>query len=211
MLATVPMLLAALAVQDPNPYPRIRLENHLPALNAPPASHQPGYRAVDANAGDVLGLGMPSVEMSVVDPNRIMSASVVFGRVQVAGSGGRHGVWFARLRAARGRASTELFADARTCPGLVASLEALNGLPDLNPKVLYLDPGAGTSGYAVEMDEIILDDVNYSVSLRATFNGSNYTHQITVSGGSYAPFAPIIVESLDRLKACWTETPPPEG
>lgn len=209
MLTAVSILLAALAVQDPDPYPRIRLEDHLPAPNTHSASHEPGYRAVGSNAGDMLGLGTPVVAMSVVDPNRIMSASVAFRRVRIVEDGGPRGVWFARLRAARGRASTELFADARTCPGVVAALEALNRLPDLNPKVPNLDPGTGTSGSEVQMGEIILDDVNYSVSLRANFEGSNYTDQLTVSGGSYAPFAPIIVESLDRLKACWTETPPP--
>lgn len=209
MSATVAILLAALAVQDPDPYPRVRLENHLPALNTPSASHEPGYRAVDANAADPLGLGVPVVVMTVVDPNRIMSASVAFRRVQLAGGDRHGGVWFARLRAARGRASAELFADARNCPGVVASLEALNRLPDLSPKVPDLVPGTGTSSSAVQMDKIILDDVEYSVSLRASFDGSEYTDQITVSGGSYAPFAPIIVEGLDSLKACWTETPPP--
>ncbi|HEX8661858.1 MAG TPA: hypothetical protein VF686_08315 [Brevundimonas sp.] len=209
MLAALPFLLAVLVVQDPDPYPRIRLENHLPALDNRSDTHEPGYRAVRANAEDMLGLSMPMVEMSVVDPNRIMSASVVFSRVQIVEDGGRRGVWFARLRAARGRASTEVFADARTCPGVVASLEALNRLPDLNPKVPWLDLVTGTSNSAVQMDDIILDDIDYSVSLRASFDGSEHTDQITVSGGSYSPFAPIIVESLDRLKACWTETPPP--
>jgi hypothetical protein len=209
MLATLPILLAALAVQDPDPYPRIRLEDHLPSPTTLAASHEPGYRAVDANAGDLLGLSMPVVGMSVVDPNRIMSASVAFSRVHIVEDGGRRGVWFARLRAARGRSFTEVFADARTCPGVVASLEALNRLPDLTPKVPWLEPVTGTSSAVVWMDGIILDDVNYSVSLRASFEGSEYTNQITVSGGSYSPFTPIIVQSLDRLKACWTETPPP--
>jgi len=208
MLAAVPMLLAALAVQDADPYPRIRLEDHLPTPNIRSASHEPGYRAVDANAGDLLGLGRPIAGISVVDPNRIMSASVAFRQVQLAENDGRRDVWFARLRAARGRASTELYADARTCPGVEAAIEALNRLPDLNPEIPYR-AGTGTPGSAIQMDGLILDDVVYSVSLRARFDGTAYTDQITVTGGSYTPFAPIIVESLDRLKACWSQTPPP--
>ncbi|WP_439470357.1 hypothetical protein [Brevundimonas sp.] len=210
MFASIVALAVAVAVQDPAPYPRIQLEDHLPAPNARTVSLEAGYRAVDTNAEYSGDLGLPVVEMSVVDPNRLMSASVVFNRVQVTDGAGRRGVWFARLRAARGMASTELFADARTCPGVIASLEALSRLPDLTPGVPYLETeSSAASQSALEVKGIILDDVSYSVRLRARFDGSVYADKITVAGGSYAPFAPIIVESLDRLKVCWTGTAPP--
>jgi hypothetical protein len=117
-------------------------------------------------------------------------------------------VWFARLRAANGDTSIERFADSRRCPGVEQSLSHLDALPVLDPRVPSLPGPAATpptdlGGY--------LHDNTYQIRLKALFAGGTYTDGLEVTGGSSALFAKVIVESLDRLRPCWTETPPPRA
>ncbi len=189
-------------------YPLIQLEEYLPPISVSDRLGA-GYASAFVQAGgeDDLPITPPVVEITAHADMNPVSLSIAFAWVWITDGRERHPVWFARLRAvSRGR-TIERFADSRQCPGVEQSLAQLNDLPLIDPRVPTLPNPATMSpgdygGY--------LHDNTYRIRLRGLFAGGRYTDRLEITGGSSAPFAPIVAESLSRLLHCWTETPPPQ-
>lgn len=190
-------------------HPLIRLQEHLPPITEDDrAGGENPLLFVQAGSEDDLPITPPQVEMTAREDMRPISLSIAFNWVWLGEGQDRRPVWFARLRAAYRDKAIERFADSRLCPGVEQSLAELNDLPALDPRVPSLpDPKATTfwdfGGY--------LHDNTYQIRLRGLFAGGSYTDRLEVTGGSSAPFAPIVAESLERLLPCWTRTPPPRA
>ncbi|MHA4790908.1 hypothetical protein ACX1CD_30365, partial [Klebsiella pneumoniae subsp. pneumoniae] len=69
--------------------------------------------------------------------------SVAFNWVWLGEGDARRPVWFARLRAMSWTGAIERFADSQTCPGVEESLQQLDALPPIDPRVPGLPDRAG--------------------------------------------------------------------
>ena len=136
---------------------------------------------------------------------RPVAVSVAFGWVWLGQGDQRHPVWFARLRARYRSNSIERFADARECPGVEESLAQVRGLPSFALTVPELPNPSGTRLIA---GRGYLHDNTYRLRLSGLFAGNLFTDKAELTGGSAAPFARIIGDSLARLLPSWTETRP---
>lgn len=204
------LALSTQAAPDPALYPRIRLRDHLPPIGeGDPGRAGTALDFVRAGGEDSLPITPPAVEMTAREDMSPVSLSLAFNWVWLTDEDGRRPVWFARLRAADRDRSIERFADSRVCPGVEESLRQLDGLPMIDPQVPQL-PDPSAPGAFADFGGYMHDNT-YRVRLRGLFAGGRYTDRLDVTGGSSAPFARIIGESLTRLKACWTETPPPSA
>lgn len=204
-------LFAALSVQiqaAPPPYPRIRLADYLPPIEAPARSFEESRDYVRRNGEDPLPITPPQVEITAGEDLSRTSLSVAFNWVWLGEGQDRRPVWFARLRAMDWEGAIERFADSRTCPGLEESLRQIDDLPSIEPRVPTLPEPRGPTDL-IDFGGGYLHDNGYSIRLRGLFAGGRYSQRMEVSGGSDAPFAPVIAETLTRLKPCWTETSPP--
>ncbi|WP_332659099.1 hypothetical protein [Brevundimonas sp.] len=202
------MLSAQTAPPPSQPWPRIRLDAYLPALDDTSRSFEEARTFVLTNGEASLPWTPPQVEMSAAEDLSRTSLSVAFNWVWLTDSQGRRPIWFARLRAMDGERTIERFADSRQCPGVEESLRQLDALPALEPRT----PGLPEPGEAPDLTDVgggYLHDNGYRIRLRGLFAGARYSQRLDMTGGSDAPFAPVIADSLTRLKSCWTETPPP--
>lgn len=197
------------APQDPL-YPRVRLDDHLPPVTDNSRPYEQARDFVQRGGDDDLPWTPPQVEMTAREDMSRTALSLAFNWVWLTTGEGRRPVWFARLRAVSYAGTIERFADSRTCPGVEVSLRQLDALPAIDPQVPPL-PAPSASGDAVDPFIGYLHDNTYGIRLRGPFSGGRHSDRLQVTGGSTAPFAPIIVDSLDRLKPCWTETPPPRA
>lgn len=205
----LPLALSAQTVAEPAPYRLIRLENYLPPiLEDDRAGGEQAGAFVQAGAEAGLPSAPPAVEMTARGDMSGVSVSIAFNWVRQDVGGQSRSVWLARLRAAKFGWSIERFADARQCPGVEQSLAQLNDLPVIDPRVPA--PPDPTQPYTSDLGGYLHDN-RYQVRLRGLFAGAAYTDRLEVTGGSSAPFARIIAETLERLLPCWTETPPPRS
>ncbi len=191
-------------------YPLARLDNHLPPITDNSRSYEQARDFVQRGGQDDLSWTPPQIEMTAREDMSRTSLSLAFNWIHLDSGEGRRPVWFARLRAMSYAGTIERFADSRTCPGVEDSLRQLDALPAIEPRVPPLPPPSG-SGDVVDSLGGYLHDNTYGIRLRGLFSGSRYSDRLQVTGGSTAPFAPIVVDSLDRLLPCWTETPPPRA
>lgn len=199
-----------LSVQTPppQPYPRIRLEEYLPPIAPSDRSFEEARDFVQRNGQDGLFVTPPQIEMTAGEDLSRTSVSLAFNWVWLADAGGRRPVWFARLRAVTWGGVIERFADSRQCSGVEESLRQLDALPVIEPRVPGLPNPAGPPDMT-DLGALYLHDNNYGIRLRGLSAGGVYSDRLQVNGGSSANFAPVIAESLMRLKPCWTEAPPP--
>lgn len=204
------LALSAQAAPQDQPYPRARLADHLPAITDNSRPYEQARDFVQRGGDDDLSWTPPQVEMTAREDMSRTSLSLAFNWVWLTSEGNRRPVWFARLRAVSYAGTIERFADSRTCPGVEDSLRQLDALPAIDPRVPPL-PTPSESGDAVDSFIGYLHDNTYGIRLRGLFSGGRYSDRLQLTGGSTAPFAPIVVDSLDRLKPCWTETPPPRA
>ncbi|PZO34919.1 MAG: hypothetical protein DCE92_11295 [Alphaproteobacteria bacterium] len=203
------LALSAHVEPDQSLYPLIRLQDHLPPITEDDRSGGgDSFAFVQAGGEDALPITPPQVEMTAGEDMRPISLSIAFNWVWLGEGRDRRPVWFARLRAAYRDRAIERFADSRRCAGVEQSLAQLNALPALDPRVPTLpDPEATTfSDFGS-----YLHDNTYQIRLRGLFAGGTYTDRLEVTGGSSAPFAPIVADSLKRLLPCWTHSPPPRA
>lgn len=202
--------LSAQAVSEQTPYRRISLQDYLPPMgDAERATSGSRSDFVEAGGENDLPYTPPQVVMMAREDMRPISVSVAFNWVWLGEGQDRRPVWFARLRAVNRDRSIERFADARLCPGVMQSLARLDGLPPLDLRVPSLpDPTVTTTP---DFGGGWMHDNTYQIRLRGLFSGGAYTNRTEVIGGSSAPFALIIAESLERLLPCWTDTPPPRA
>lgn len=209
MLPTLVLtLMLSAQTPPPQPYPRIRLADYVPALDGPGRAFEEARTFVAANGEDPLPWTPPQVEMTASEDLSRTSLSVAFNWVWLTDSGGRRPVWFARLRAMDGDGTIERFADSRQCPGVEESLRQLDALPAIEPGT----PQPPTPGAAPDLTVLgggYLHDNGYRIRLTGLFVGARYSQRLEMAGGSESPFASVIAESLTRLKSCWRETPPP--
>jgi hypothetical protein len=205
-------LSVALSAQTPvnPPFPRVRLAPLVPAMEDTTRSFEEARAFVLRGGRDDLPWTPPQVEMTAGEDMTRTSLSLAFNLVWLTEDGVRQPVWFARLRAMSGDGTVERFADSRQCPGLQESLDALDALPGINPRVPGL-PRPSRTPDLTDVGALTLHDNGYRIRLRGLFAGAAYSQTLEMSGGSEAPFAPVIVDSLSRLKPCWTETPPPRA
>ncbi|MBX9615413.1 MAG: hypothetical protein K2X25_07440 [Caulobacteraceae bacterium] len=199
--------LLAQAANEPPLYPRIRLLDHVPPISQGDAAG--GANADDfiqAGGTDALPFTPPVVEMAAHEDMRPVAVSIAFNWVWLGEGQERRPVWFARLRASNSTRSIERFADSRGCPGVEESLVQLEGLPAFALKAPELPTPSGSRligrrGY--------LHDNTYQIRVNGLFAGNLFTDKAELTGGSAAPFARIIGDSLTRLLPCWTATRPP--
>lgn len=207
------VLSVALAAQTPapqEPYPRIRLADYIPSIQGAAPPSDDAWTFVRRGDEDALPVTPPQVVMSAHEDMLGTSLSVAFNWVWLSDDQGRRPVWFARLRASRGRGAIERFADSRQCPGVEASLRQLDDLALIEPRV----PGLPNPSRSPDMTDFgigWLHDNTYRIRLRGLFAGAQYSDRLEMTGGSLSPFAPVIADTLTRLKPCWTETPPPRA
>lgn len=204
------LALSAQAAPQEQLYPRARLADHLPPITDNGRSYEEARDFVRRGGEDDLPWTSPQIEMTAREDMSRTSLSLAFNWVWLTSSEGRRPVWFARLRAVSYAGTIERFADSRTCAGVEDSLRQLDALPMIDPRVPPL-PEPSASGDAVDAFIGYLHDNTYGIRLRGLFSGGRHSDRLQVTGGSTAPFAPIVVDSLDRLKPCWTETPPPRA
>lgn len=209
-LPLVWLAISAQTAPDQSLYPLIRLQDYLPPISeADHEAHGDGFTFVQAGSVHDLPITPPTVVMMASEDMRPVSLSISFNWVWLKEGEQRRPVWFARLRAAHGDRSIERFADSRLCPGVEQSLNQLNDLPLLEPRVPTLPDGTAKTFF--EDFGGYLHDNTYKIRLRGLFAGGTYSDRLEVTGGSSAPFAKIIADSLTRLLPCWTETPPPRA
>lgn len=194
--------------QAPQPFPRIRLAEYLPPLPDSTRSYDEARAFLARNGEDDLSWTSPQVEMTAGEDMSGTALSVAFNWVWLGEGDARRPVWFARLRAISWTGAIERFADSRTCPGVEESLRRLDALPPIDPRAPRLPNPDAPVDFA-ELGFLYLHDNSYSVRLRGMSEGGTYSVRLQVNGGSGAAFAPVIADSLTRLKPCWTETPPP--
>lgn len=193
---------------EPPPYARIRLEDHLPPVEASDRPFEERLDFVRRGGADDLSWTPPQVEMTAGEDMSRTSLSLAFNWVWLTDDQGRRPVWFARLRAMTWEGSLERFADARLCPGVEESLRRLDALPAINPRVPGL-PEPEAPPDLTDWGGGFMHDNSYRVRLRGLFDGARYSQRLEVAGGSESALAPLIAETLTRLRPCWTETPPP--
>lgn len=150
----------------------------------------------------------PQVEMTAGEDLSRTALSVAFNWVWLGEGENRRPAWFARLRAMDREGTIERFADSRSCPGVEESLRQLDALPTIEPRTPALPASVGPSDLT-DFGGGYLHDNGYAIRLRGMFAGSRYSQRLEVAGGSDAPFAPVIADTLTRLKPCWTEVSPP--
>ena len=190
-------------------YPRISLLNYVPPIgDGDAAGGANAYDFVQAGGTDALPFTPPVVEMAAHEDMRPVAVSIAFNWVWLGEGKERRPVWFARLRANNLTRSIERFADARQCPGVEQSLAQLNDLPAFDLEAPQLPTPSGSTliegrGY--------LHDNTYQILVRGLFRGNLFTDKAELTGGSAAPFARIVGDSLTRLLPCWTETRPPQA
>ncbi|MCS6626463.1 hypothetical protein N0B44_26425 [Roseibacterium beibuensis] len=207
-------LAMALSMQTPAPapppVPRIRLADYLPPLADANRSFEETRAFLQRNGEDDLPWTPPQVEMTAGEDMSGFALSVAFNWVWLGEGDARWPVWFARLRAMSRTGAIERFADSRTCPGLEASLRQLDALPPIDPRVPGLPDPVGPPD-PTDLALLNLHDNSYGIRLRGLSEGGVYSDRLAVNGGSTAVFAPVIADSLRRLKPCWTETPLPRA
>lgn len=190
-------------------YPLIRLDQYIPAIEPADPPVEGAREFVDRGGSDDLPITSPQVEMTAradMFPTRI---SLAFNWVWLMQEDGiRRPVWFARLRSMNYTNTVERFADSRRCPAVEETLRQIDDLPQIEPKVPTM-PTPSASDLAVEVGGGYLHDNTYGLRLSGLFDGSRYSDRLTISSGSDSPLAPLIADSLTRLKPCWTKTPPP--
>lgn len=196
--------------QTPPPYPRIRLNDYLPAAVMTPRPVEESRAFLARNGEDDLSWTPPQVEMTAGEDLSRVALSVAFNWVWLMEGGERRPVWFARLRAMDGSGVFERFADSRTCPAVADSLRQLDALPPIAPAVPGLPDPEGVPNLN-DLGGLYLHDNSYGIRLRGLSEGQTRSDRLAVNGGSGAVFAPVIADSLRRLKPCWTETPPPRA
>ncbi len=204
------VLLAALAVVAPaqDPYSRVRLDQYLPPMTDSSRSWEESRAFIQSGGNDALGWTPPIVDMLAGEDLSRTSVSLAFGWTWLTDDQGRHPVWFARLRAMNGQKTIERFADSRRCPAIEESVEQIRRLPPISPRVPTLPPVSGPVNLT-DMSGGYMHDNGYRIRMRGLFDGAAYSDRLEVSGGSSSPIAPVVVESLERLKPCWSDTPPP--
>lgn len=212
------VLSAALSIQtappppapgpEPEPYPRIRLTDYLPPLEAADRGLEEARAFLNRNGQDDLPWTRPQVEMTAGEDLSRTALSVAFNWVWLGEGDGRRPVWFARLRAMSWNGAIERFADSRTCPGVEESLRRLDALSPVDPFV-PAPPVPGPSDVVVDTEFAYMHDNSYGIRLRGQSDGRAFTDRLQLNGGSGSAFAPVIADSLTRLKPCWTNTPPP--
>ena len=201
--------LFAQAASEPPLYPRISLLDYVPPISETDAAGgADAYDFVQAGGSDGLPFTPPVVEMAAHEDMRPVGVSIAFNWVWLGEGQERRPVWFARLRARNLTRSIERFADARQCPGVEQSLAQLKDIPAFELKAPELPTSSGSMpiggrGY--------LHDNTYQVRVGGLFAGNLFTDKAELTGGSAAPFARIVGDSLTRLLPCWTETPPPRA
>lgn len=212
MLLSGLVLSVALLAQttEPQTYPRVRLDPLLPPMEDVGRSFEEARAFVQRGGEDDLPWTPPQVEMTAGEDMTRTSLSIAFNWVWLTEDGVRRPVWFARLRAMSGDGTVERFADSRLCPGVEASLEQLRALPQITPRVPGLPRPSAPPDFT-DLGALALHDNGYRIRLRGLFAGEAYSQTLEMAGGSEAPFAPVIVDSLSRLKPCWTETSPPRA
>lgn len=194
--------------QVPQPIPRIRLADYLPPLADGSRDFEERRAFLARNGEDDLPWTPPQVEITAGEDLSRTALSVAFNWVWLGQGEARRPVWFARLRAMNLEGAVERFADSRTCPGVEESLRRLEALPLIDPRVPALpDPGAPPD--PTELGALYLHDNTYGVRLRGLSEGGVHSFQLQANGGSGTVFAPVIAETLSRLKPCWTDSPPP--
>lgn len=200
------------SVQTPAPplFPRIRLADYLPAAEVTPRPFEDSRAFLARNGQDDLSVTPPQVEVTAGEDLSRTALSVAFNWVWLGEGDQRRPVWFARLRAMTWTGAFERFADSRTCPGVEETLRQLDGLPPVKPRVPGLpDPDAPPD--LTDLGLLYFHDNTYAIRLRGLSEGGTYSDSLHVTGGSAAAFAPVIADSLTRLRPCWTETPPPRA
>lgn len=200
-------LILSVAPQE-EPYPRVRLAPLLPPMTAHPDWDAP--RAFAQRGGeDSLSVTPPQIEMTAGEDMSRAYVSLAFNWIWLTDERGRRPVWFARLRAVTATHSTEQFADSRRCPAVEATLARIRTLPLITPRVPDLPPTSG----GVETPDFawLMHDNGYRIRMRGMFAGAAYSDGLVVSGGSTSPIAPVVVQSLEQLKDCWSEAPPPRA
>lgn len=194
----------------PQPFPRIRLADYLPAAEVTPRPFEDSRAFLARNANDDLSVTPPQVEMTAGEDLSRTALSVAFNWVWLQEGDQRRPVWFARLRAMNWTGAFERFADSRNCPGVEESLGQLDALPPIEPRVPGLpDPKAPPD--LTDLGALSFHDNSYGIRMRGLSEGGTYSDSLHVTGGSAAAFAPVIADSLTRLKPCWRETPPPRA
>jgi len=201
-----------ISVQTPSPqlYPRIRLEEYLPPIPPSDRSFEEASAFVQRNGEDGLFVTPPQIEMTASEDLPRIWVSLAFNWVWLTDAEGRRPVWFARLRAMSWGGVIERFADSRQCPGVAESLRQLDALPVIEPRVPGLPNPAGPSDMT-DMGVLLMHDNNYGIRLRGLSAGGVFSDRLQVNGGSSANFAPVVADSLSRLKPCWIEAPPPDS
>ena len=209
MLSTLALsLVLSTQTVPPQPYPRVRLADYLPAIEASDRSLEDARDFVQRNGQDELSVTPPQIEMTASEDGTGISLSLAFNWVWLTDGEGRRPVWFVRLRAMNWGDTVERFADSRQCPGVEESLRQLDALPLIEPRVPGLPIPTGRSDFT-DFGPLYLHDNNYGIRLLGLSAGGRYSDRLQVNGGSSANFAPVIADSLTRLKPCWTETSPP--
>ena len=199
-----------LAAQTPPPsslYPLIRLAGYLPAIEDRGRSGEEAQAFVQGNGEDSFPWTSPQMEIRAREDMSRTSLSVVFNWVWLTDGGERRPVWFARLRAMDWHGTVERFADSRTCPGVEESVRQLDALPPIKPWAPRLPDPTTT---AIDVGGYLHDNT-YTIRMRGTFSDRPEGHRLELIGGSDTPFAPVVADTLTRLKPCWTETAPPRA
>ena len=194
--------------QAPQPFARIRLADYLPRLTDADRPFEEARAFLDRNGQDDLPWTPPQVEITAGEDLSRTALSVAFNWVWLGEGDARRPVWFARLRAMSWNGAIERYADSRTCPGVEESLRQLDALSSVDPFVPAL-PVHTPSQVVIDISSPYLHDNSYGVRLRGLPGGGAYSDRLQLNGGSGSAFAPVIADSLTRLKTCWTETPPP--
>lgn len=191
--------------QEPELPPLLRLNEFLPqASERDRARTGNASDFVQSSVSDTL-LTTPVVSLYAREDMRMISLSVAFSWAWLGQGEARSPVWFARLRSAQGRQMIERFADARDCPGIAQSLQQISELPAVTP-IVRTPPDPG--GPAVVTFHGYLHDNTYIVRMKGRHASGHYSDEIAMTGGSGSPFPPIFADTLERLRPCWTETPP---
>jgi hypothetical protein len=208
----IPSLILSLALlvqtaSEPPPYRLIRLLDHVPEIkDGDDAGGGDAIQFVRAGGDDGFPFTRPVVELAAYEDMRPVAVSVAFNWVRLGEGPERRPVWFARLRARNHSRSIERYADGRECPAVQQTLDQLGGLPP--PDLKAPQPPSLSDIQRIE-GRGYLHDNTYQVRVRGQAWASLSTHEVRLTGGSEAPFARIIGESLTELMPCWTEAPPP--
>ena len=203
---TIGLAIASVFLGDPPSVVRPRLESYLPDLGEWRSVDDYGPRPfVEGGMTADLGQTPPQVAMSGFDGNRLIYVSLSYNWIWLSDNGQRRPIWFARLRAVNGTKQIERFADSRTCPAVEAGLARLDDLPSVTPHLPRLPTGGVPTAEDIEdAAGFMLDDIGYTIRMSGRSEPHASTETLTLSGGSYAPFAQIFVDALADLKICWT-------